>query len=236
MKQFLAVMMILFLLCSALPALAEAAAGEDADNTAVVPATLLYQGHASIRITTGEGKTIYIDPYAGDGYDMPADLILITHDHSDHNKVKLIKSRNEGCTIITNAEALTDGVYNTFDLGYVTVEAVQAGNNKNHNIKVCVGYILTFNDGITVYISGDTSTTEQMASLSERQLDYAFFCCDGKYNMDAAEASECAKLVGAKHSIPYHTKVGELFNQKIADKFVVDTKLVLQPGEEITLQ
>ena len=236
MKRFFAVAMMLCLLCAALPAFAEDTAGEDVDNTAVAPATLLYQGHASIRITTGEGKTIYIDPYAGVGYDVPADLILVTHDHSDHNKVKLIKHKNEDCAIITNAEALVDGVYNTFDLGYVTVEAVQAGNNKNHNIKVCVGYILTFKDGITVYISGDTSTTEQMASLSERKLDYAFFCCDGKYNMDVAEASECAKLVGAKHSIPYHTKVGELFNQKIADSFVADTKLVLQPGEEITLQ
>ena len=41
--------------------------------------TLLYQGHGSLRIVTCEGKVIYIDPYAGEGYDLSADLILITH-------------------------------------------------------------------------------------------------------------------------------------------------------------
>ena len=55
---------------------------------------LLYQGHGSLRIITGEGKVIYIDPYAGEGYDLPADLILITHAHQDHTAVKLIKNRN----------------------------------------------------------------------------------------------------------------------------------------------
>ena len=46
--------------------------------------TLLYMGQASIRIVTAEGKVIYIDPYAGDQYDLPADLILVTHGHFDH--------------------------------------------------------------------------------------------------------------------------------------------------------
>ncbi len=36
---------------------------------------LLYQGHGSLRIVTSEGKVIYVDPYAGEGYDLPADLI-----------------------------------------------------------------------------------------------------------------------------------------------------------------
>ena len=53
---------------------------------------LLYQGHGSLRIVTAEGKVIYIDPYAGDGYDLPADLILITHGHQDHTAVNLIKN------------------------------------------------------------------------------------------------------------------------------------------------
>ncbi len=238
MKRLL--MLLGILLCitlAGLPAAAEDATGaaETAAETAPT-ATLLYQGHASLRITTVEGKVIYVDPYAGDGYDVPADLILVTHMHSDHDQVKLIKHKNDDCQTITNKEALVDGEYMTFDLDYVTVEAVQAGNNKNHDIKVCVGYILTLSDGKTIYISGDTSRTDQMATLAERNLDYAFFCCDGKYNMDAEEAAACADLVGAKHSIPYHTQVGKLFSQKIADKFNPENKLVVQPGEEISIE
>ena len=32
--------------------------------------------HSSIRITDDRAGVIYIDPYAGEGYDIPADLIL----------------------------------------------------------------------------------------------------------------------------------------------------------------
>lgn len=197
---------------------------------------LLYQGHGSFRIVTGEGKVIYVDPYAGEGYDLPADLILVTHGHNDHNAVKKIKKRNEDCRIITWKEALVKGEYRTFDLGYATVEAVQAGNNKNHSIKSCVGWVITLPGGITVYASGDTSTTDQMAELAGRNIDYAFFCCDGIYNMDMDEAIACAKLVNAKHSIPYHMIPGKLFDRERAEKFDVPDRLIIPAGEEIALE
>ena len=197
---------------------------------------LLFQGHGSLRIVTGEGKVIYIDPYAGEGYDLPADLILVTHGHQDHTAVKKIKNRNDGCRTITWKEALVKGEYKTFDLGYATVETVQAGNNRNHNIKECVGWVITLPDGITVYTTGDTSTTEQMAELAERNIDYAFFVCDGVYNMDMDEAIACAKLVNAKHSIPYHMKPGAAFDRERAELFDVPNRLILPAGEEIILE
>ena len=204
------------------------AAGAAAEETPVHK--LLYQGHGSLRIVTAEGKVIYIDPYAGEGYDLPADLILMTHDHYDHTNVKLIKTKNEGCRTISWKEALVKGEYKTFDLGFAAVEAVQAGNNKNHNIKVCVGWVITLSGGVTVYVSGDTSTTDQMKELADRDLHYAFFCCDGKYNMNMKEAIECAKTVNARHSIPYHMAPGKLFDEKIAETFDVPSRLLVPAG------
>ena len=197
---------------------------------------LLYQGHGSLRIVTSEGKVIYIDPYAGKGYDLPADLILVSHGHQDHNAVKLIKKRNEGCQVIYNTDALVKGKYKTYDLGYATVEAVQAGNNRNHDIKVCVGWLITLSGGVTVYATGDTSTTQQMAELGERNIHYAFIVCDGKYNMDMDEAIACAKLINAQHSIPYHMAPGKLFDQKRAEKFDVPNRMIIPAGEEIILE
>ena len=196
---------------------------------------LLYQGHGSLRIVTKEGKVIYIDPYAGEGYDLPADLILVSHGHQDHNAVNLIKNRNEDCQVIYNTDAMVNGEYKTYDLGYATVEAVQAGNNRNHDIKVCVGWLITLSDGITVYATGDTSTTAQMVELAERNIDYAFFVCDGRYNMDMDEAIACAKLVNAKHSIPYHMAPGAVFDQNRAELFDVPNRLIIPAGEEIDL-
>ena len=197
---------------------------------------LLYQGHGSLRIVTGEGKVIYIDPCAGEGYDLPADLILITHGHQDHTAVDLIKNRNDGCRIITYREALVNGEYKSFDLGFASVEAVQAGNNRNHNIRECVGWIITLSGGITIYATGDTSMTDQMAELAGRNIDYAFFVCDGIYNMDIDEAVACAKLVNAKHSIPYHMVPGRLFDQSRAELFDIPSRLIIPAGEEIILE
>lgn len=200
--------------------------------------TLLYMGQGSLRIVTAEDKVIYIDPFSGDWYDLPADLILVTHGHPDHNQIDLIETQNDGCRIITHEEALQDGKHQSFDLGYVTVEAVEAGYNKNHDVKECVGYILTFGNGKSVYVTGDTSTTEQMPELAEREIDYAFFCCDGKFNMDTEEASACAKLVGAKHSIPYHMAPGteNNFDREIAERFQADGRIILATGEELLVE
>ena len=139
-------------------------------------AKLLYQGHGSYRITGNDGTVIYFDPYAGTGYDIPADLILVTHQHGDHNQTGLCAKKPD-CVIITEKEALAGGKHNSFTVGSIKIEAVEACN-KNHPIDKCVGYILTV-DGITVYGAGDTPTTAQMSELASRKLDYALLCGDG---------------------------------------------------------
>ncbi len=224
-KKLLACVICLMLLCATTIA-------EEGENMS----KLLYQGHGSLRIVTNEGKVIYIDPFAGDGYDLPADLILVSHGHSDHTAVDLIRNRADDCRIIQYTDALVEGVYRTFDLGYATVEAVQAGNNRNHDINVCVGWLVTLSDGVTVYATGDTSTTDQMAELGERNIDYAFFCCDGIYNMDIEEASACAALVNARHSVPYHMAPGKLFDAQRAERFEGPGRLIVAAGEEIILE
>ena len=224
MKKLLASVICLMMLCMTVMA-------EEGETMS----KLLYQGHGSLRIVTTEGKVIYIDPYAGDGYNLPADLILVSHGHADHTAVDLIRNRADDCRIIQYTDALVKGEYKTYDLGYATVEAVQAGNNKNHDINVCVGWLITLSDGITIYATGDTSTTNQMTELAERNIDYAFFCCDGKYNMDIAEASACATLVNARHSIPYHMAPGKLFDAQRAAQFDAPGKIIIAAGEEIAL-
>ena len=198
---------------------------------------LLYMGQASLRITTAEGKVIYVDPYAGDGYEPAADLILVTHSHYDHNGVDRVAGRNPDCRIITWREALANGTHQTFDLGFAQVEAVEAGFNRWHSVKECVGYIVTLPSGVSVYVTGDTSTTEQMPQLREKHIDYAFWCCDGVFNMGLEEAAGCARLVDAKHNTPYHVlaQEGVYFDRQRAQQFEAPNRLIVDEGEEIEL-
>lgn len=196
-------------------------------------ARLLFQGHGSYRITSNDGTVIYVDPYAGKGYEVPADIILVSHGHGDHNQTDLVK-KAEGCIIITSKEALAGNKYNNFTLKGIQIESVPA-YNKMHNKDACVGYVITTDD-IKIYASGDTSTTDEMkTSLPKYNLDYALLPIDGIYNMDAGEASVCAEMIGAKHSIPVHMKPGELFDRKIAETFKATNRLIIEPGQEIEL-
>jgi len=192
---------------------------------------LLFQGHGSYRLTADDGRVIYVDPYKGKGYDLPADLILVTHQHSDHNKVKRCAKKPD-CRIITNEEALEGGEHNDFDIDGIIIQAVEA-MNKNHDPKKCVGYIITI-DGVKVYASGDTSKTKQMETFAEEKLDYALFPGDGIFNMGPAEAAECAKLIDAKHNILIHLKPGESIRKR-AEKWDAPNKLIIEPGQEINL-
>lgn len=195
-------------------------------------AKLLYQGHGSYRIVSDDNVVIYIDPYAGKGYEVPADLILVTHQHRDHNQVQLV-AKKPNCTVIQEKEALTAGKYQSFDVHGVHIQAVPA-YNRNHSRENSVGYIITV-DNIKIYCSGDTSTTEEMKDMAALQLDYALLPIDGIYNMDAKEATACAELIGAKHTIPIHMKPGELFDRNMAEKFTAKKRLIVKDAEEIRL-
>jgi len=195
-------------------------------------AKLLYQGHGSFRLRGDGGTVVFIDPYVGTGYDLPADIILVTHQHDDHNQIRLI-TQKPGCVVITNYEALAGGKHNAFTVEGVGIEAVMA-QNKNHPPDRCVGYIVTI-DGVKVYFSGDTSKTPQMAEFAAKKLDYALLPCDGFYNMGLKEAAEAAALIGAKHNVPVHIKPGALFDRVLAEQFEGPNRLIIEDGEEIEL-
>jgi L-ascorbate metabolism protein UlaG (beta-lactamase superfamily) len=193
---------------------------------------LYYQGHGSYRFTTNDNRVIYIDPFAGDGYDLPASIILVTHGHSDHNNISLI-TQKENCKLITYEEALLNNKHNTFIVDDITIEAVEA-KNLMHSPKKCVGFILSF-DGLKIYCSGDTSKTKQMAEFAKLKLDYAILCGDGIFNMGLKEAQECAEIIGAKHNIIIHLKPGKLFDLDKAKQWNAPNKLIIEPAQEIEL-
>lgn len=196
-------------------------------------ARLLYQGHGSYRIITNKNLVVYVDPYAGKGYDIPADIVLISHEHFDHNHIEMVKLKSNG-KIYRSRDLLINGKYLSIVYQDIRVEATPA-YNKNHSKDECVGFLISV-DNLRIYAAGDTSKTKYMSErLANERIDYALLPIDGVYNMGTEEASECAEIIGAKYCIPIHMKVGALFDEEKAESFHAQGKIVLRPDVEVDL-
>ena len=193
-------------------------------------AELLYQGHGSYRIVSNEGVVIYVDPYAGEGYEMPADIVIVTHEHSDHNQVDLVTLKDDG-VILRHGDLFVGGEYPIKKIKKVMIEGTPA-ENKNHTREECVGFIMTV-DGITLYGAGDTNYYPEMESFND--LDYALLPVDGIYNMSAQEASRCAHVIDSRYFIPIHTSPTQLYDEDIAKSFKSPHALYIKPGERLKL-
>ena len=205
---------------------------------------MLYQGHGSYRFVTDEGIVVYVDPFAGkpEWYDLPAHLVLVTHEHYDHTAVDKMPHA-DGCEVFRAADVHpAPNSYLSLSSHGIRFTAVSACN-QNHPIDECVGFVIDFN-GTTFYASGDTSTTPDMESgrLAAMGLDYAALPGDGIYNMDIPEAGACAKMVAARHTIPVHLEpvstaddVEPPFPRERAEAFEAAGKIILEPGETLDL-
>ncbi|MBN1464725.1 MBL fold metallo-hydrolase [candidate division KSB1 bacterium] len=200
---------------------------------------MTWLGHASVKIVTNDNIVIYIDPYAGDDYSEPADLILVTHGHNDHNQVSKV-TKKPNCLIYSGPGANVGGSKlapgeHAEALG-ISISAVHAYNS-NHPKGTGVGFVLDIN-GILLYHAGDTSKIDEMAELTALNIDYALLCVDGIYNMSPEEAMQAAALIHPKKAIPIHVapaNASAAEKQKNIDRFNPPNKLILKEGDVIYL-
>ena len=190
-------------------------------------------GHDSF-VLEGSKTVVIIDPFKAKG-DFKADLLLISHEHSDHLSEDDIHRFSKPNTTIV-APRICEAPLHAFkhvknfiipgskvELKGVGIEAVPAYNlNKfrepgrvfHPKADGRVGYVVTL-DGVRFYHSGDSDATPEMKSLD---VDVAFLPVSGTYVMTAEEASEAAKAMKAKVVVPMH--VGSIVgNRADAERF-----------------
>lgn len=188
-------------------------------------------GHGSLMFNYHGKSVIHVDPYSnvGDYSSLPkADIILITHEHSDHLDVKAIDLiRNKNTRFVTNCGAgktISDAMVmknnETITLDGLTIESVPAYNiiHKRedgapfHPKAMGNGYIITFAN-IRVYVAGDTENIPEMANL--KKIDVAFLPMNLPYTMTPEMCTEAAKMVMPKILYPYH--FGETDTNKLVE-------------------
>jgi L-ascorbate metabolism protein UlaG (beta-lactamase superfamily) len=180
--------------------------------------------HATMVLKWG-GKVIYVDPVGGAkginsfaGQPAP-DLILLTHDHSDHFDLATLAAVSKANTDIIvpmpMAYKFTDAVAGTlyvmkngqkttkqgFGIEAIPMYNIPESKNAYHIKGDGNGYVIEMG-GRRVYISGDTSDTPEMNNL--KNIDIAFVCMNLPYTMSVEEAARGVLAFKPKQVYPYH--------------------------------
>ncbi|NTV83332.1 MAG: MBL fold metallo-hydrolase [Bacteroidales bacterium] len=192
--------------------------------------SITFLGHATLMISFN-GKIIHIDPVSqySDYSKLPkADLILVTHEHSDHCDLEAIGAIRTDKTIIVITEDAAEQVQGGIvmkngdkkTIQELLIEAVPAYNLVNmrspgvpyHGKGTGNGYIITCG-GKRIYIAGDTENIPEMKVLKD--IDIAFLPMNIPYTMTPEMVADAARAFKPGILYPYH--YGETDVQKLID-------------------
>lgn len=196
-----------FAMTMILAVLSGSTGAQEAGGVSAVMKRIAWLGHSSVRIESGK-KIIYIDPYyfrKGE----KADLVLITHLHSDHFVRSNVEALMKEGTVVVGPASL--GVGNAIlrpgekaTLAGFAVEAVPAYNIRKARFHPKSdrnnGYIITV-DGARVYHSGDT---ERIPEMKNFKCDIAMVPLGQTYTFDSVdEAADAVLDTGARYAMRY---------------------------------
>jgi L-ascorbate metabolism protein UlaG (beta-lactamase superfamily) len=224
--------MKIFLGCCSLLALAAAIPAQDQFETDTfhTPSgelSVTFVGHGTLYFTYA-GKVIHVDPVGreADYKDLPAaDIILITHAHSDHLDKKAIQTiRKSSTRIVCSGEAadklgegevMANGETRTVE--GIIIEALPAynttsGRERFHPPGRDNGYLLTFAD-VRVYVAGDTENHAELMALKD--IDIAFLPMNQPYTMTAEQVAAAARAMRPRILYPYH--YGDTDTQRLVE-------------------
>lgn len=198
---------------------------------------------SSIRIESENG-VIYFDPIeiAEEAHD--ADIIMVTHDHSDHFSPGDIAKIAKADTVLVVPEKMAKSAetagaaevkavapgerYEVKGLAFETVPAYNKLKPFHPKRSGWVGYIIE-TDGVRIYVAGDTDMTDENSAVS---CDIAMVPIGGTFTMDAKQAAELVNRIGPKTAIPTHygSIVGkpgdaDTFRSLVDPAVAVETKL-----------
>lgn len=188
--------------------------GKDKDKELIIT----FIKHSSL-IFQYNGLFIYNDPimdYVDYNLLPKADIILITHQHSDHFDIRAVEALKKTTTKIISNRAVNDIMREGIALSngemvelseIIKVKAVAAyntteGRDKFHPKNRDNGYVL-YIDKAKIYIAGDTEFIDEMTEL-RNTIDIAFIPVNQPYTMTIEQATKAAVSINPKILYPYH--------------------------------
>ena len=223
---------------------------------------ITWLGHSAFRLRTPGGKEVLIDPWYTGNPSFPesarpksADLILISHGHSDHTGDAASIAKDTGATVIGIFEITawlgSKGIKNIEPMnkgGTIKVKGLSITmTDARHSSSVddsgtvylgeAAGFIVRLENGQTIYFAGDTSLFGDMKLIGELYTpDIAFLPIGDRFTMGPDTAAMAARWLGVKLVVPMHygtfpllTGTPEQLEQHLAGSGIEVLKLA--PGE-----
>lgn len=192
-----------------------------------------WHGHACFEITND--KTLVTDPHDGKSIGIPVpsiqgDIILVSHDHYDHNSVKTVEKA--GSKIVTDVRKRN--IDNVEIYGIDAFHDEECGAKRGNNIM----FKFTIDD-ISFCHLGDLGHILDNETVSKiGQVDVLFIPIGGTFTVDDKKAWDVIKKIKPKIVVPMHYKIGGL-SLPIAgiDAFLEQNPYrVLYVGNEIDIE
>lgn len=192
---------------------------------------ITWLGHSTFIITTPGGKRIVTDPWLSGNPSAPAgaridaaDLILLTHGHSDHSTDILPVARATNAPVVAVFELAVwlqgKGLQNVLGMGIggtITVDglevtmvpAVHTSSIMEEGPPVYVGvptgFVVRMENEQSFYFAGDTAIFGDMRLIAEmHRPEVAFLPVGDRYTMGPDAAALAARMLGVRQVVPMH--------------------------------
>jgi len=192
-----------------------------------------WHGHSCFEITNKitlvtdphDGKSIGISPL-----DVAGDIILVSHDHYDHNSVKSVEKEESVVKMDEKEKTISD----------ILIKGVKSFHDESGGAKRGMNIIYLFSmDDISFCHLGDLG--HELGENAIQQIgdvDVLFIPVGGNFTIDANKAWDVINGIKPRIVVPMHYKIGGL-SLPIAgiDPFLEKNRLkILKVGNEIDIE
>jgi L-ascorbate metabolism protein UlaG (beta-lactamase superfamily) len=192
--------------------------------------SITWLGHSSFSLTTPGGRTVLLDPWYTGNPSFPAhakpkqaDVILVSHGHSDHITDAAAMAKSTGATVVGIWEVTswlgTKGVQHlepmnkggTIDVKGLRVTMTDALHSSSFDengivyLGEAAGFVVRLENGQSFYFAGDTALFSDMKLIGELYKPaIAFLPIGDRFTMGPDTAAIAAKWLGVKQVVPMH--------------------------------
>jgi len=204
-------------------------------------AFLWFNNYSGVVIRTPT-KTFVVDPVdVNPAIFKTVDALLITHEHHDHFDESMVKEiyRRTKCAVVADftsasrlKDALPPGMLHEMRVGKeIKLDDVSVRAEAfRHPATTPVSYLITTEDNVKVYHTGDSLPYPNMKQVGEQSPPDIVFCTVGAPAPGASPQTglEIVKMVKPKMAVPYHASAAD--RKKFAElvaKEVPNVKVVV---------